>query len=100
MGGELLGVSGWEEIWGIDAWPVVGMVDGVSPADECGLSSALVFSLYFPASVLVFPIPIGPVVSLTSRTPSCLLFPTITTLVCTWPDAESCCCMSHPMVGC
>ena len=34
--------------WGIDAWPVVGMVNGGSPADECGLSSALVLSLYFP----------------------------------------------------
>ena len=34
--------------WGIDAWPVVGMVDGGSSGDECGLLSALVLSLYFP----------------------------------------------------
>ena len=34
--------------WGIDAWPVMGMVDGGSPADERGLSSALVLFLYFP----------------------------------------------------
>ena len=32
--------------WRIDAWPVAGMVDGSSPADKCGLSSALVLSLY------------------------------------------------------
>ena len=31
--GGMLGGKGW----GIDAWPVVGMVDGGSPADECGL---------------------------------------------------------------
>ena len=36
--------------WGSDAWPVVGMVDGGSLADECRLSSALVLSLYFPYS--------------------------------------------------
>ena len=52
MGGELLGVSGLGVLggkgWGIDAWPVVGVVDGGSPADECGLSSALVLSPYFP----------------------------------------------------
>ena len=34
--------------WGIDAWSVVRKVDGSSPADECGLSRALVLSLYFP----------------------------------------------------
>ena len=39
-------VSGWEGM-GIDAWPVVGMLDGGSPVDECE-SSALVLSLYFP----------------------------------------------------
>ena len=65
MGGELLsggmlGVKGW----GIDAWPVVGMVDGGFPADECGLSSALVLSLYFPY-------PICPCVFHTLRT-NCL----------------------------
>ena len=38
-----VGRGGW-----IDAWPVVGMVDGSSQADECGLLSALVLSLYFP----------------------------------------------------
>ena len=54
MGGELLRVFGGGMLggkgWGIDAWawPVVGMVDGGSPADECGLSSALGLSLYFP----------------------------------------------------
>ena len=42
LGGGLLGGKGW----GIDAWPMVGMVDGGSPADE--LSSILVFSLYLP----------------------------------------------------
>ena len=42
--GGMLGGKGW----GIDAWPVVRMVDVGSPADECGLSSALVLSLYFP----------------------------------------------------
>ena len=31
--------------WGIGAWPVVGMVDSGSLADECGLSIALVLSL-------------------------------------------------------
>ena len=51
--------------WVIDAWPAVGMVDGSSLADKCGLSSALVVSLYFRTpSVPVFPIPIGPIVSL------------------------------------
>ena len=43
LGGGMPGGKGW----GIDAWPVVGMVDGGSPADECELSSALVLSLYF-----------------------------------------------------
>ena len=37
---------GWKG-WGIDAWPVEGMVDGGSPANECGLLIALVLSLYF-----------------------------------------------------
>ena len=46
MGNCLVSMGG--KGWGIDAWPVVGMVDGGSPADECGLSSALVLSLYFP----------------------------------------------------
>ena len=41
--GGMLGGKGW----GIDAWPVVGMVDGGSPAGKCGLSSALVLSIYF-----------------------------------------------------
>ena len=44
LGRVMLGQNGW----GIDAGPVVGMVGGGSPADECGLSSALVLSLYFP----------------------------------------------------
>ena len=51
---------------------VVGMMDGSSPADECGLSSALVLSLYFP-----YP-PDQLSASHTSCTPSCPLFPTIT----------------------
>ena len=41
VGGMLCG-KGWE----VDVWPVVGIVDGGSPADKCGLSSALVLSLY------------------------------------------------------
>ena len=44
LGWGMLGRKGC----GIDDWPVVGIVDGGSPADECGLSSALVLSLYFP----------------------------------------------------
>ena len=79
MGGELLGVSGWGVLgrkgWGIDAWPVVGVVDGGSPADECGLSSALVFSLYFsyPRLSLYFPYPSDQLFpSHISCTPSCL----------------------------
>ena len=44
MGGRMLSGKGW----GIDAWPVVGMVDGGSLVDKCGLLSALVLSLYFP----------------------------------------------------
>ena len=38
MGGELLGLGmlGGKG-WGIDARPVVGMVDGSSLADVCGL---------------------------------------------------------------
>ena len=44
LDGGMLGGKGW----GIDAWPVVGMVDGCSRADKCGLLSALVLSLYFP----------------------------------------------------
>ena len=44
LGRGMLGGKGW----GIDALSVVGMVDGGSPADECGLSIALVLSLYFP----------------------------------------------------
>ena len=40
LGGGMLGGKGW----GIDAWPVVEMVDDGSPADECGL----VLSQYFP----------------------------------------------------
>ena len=77
--------------WGIDAWHVVGRGDGGSPAAECGLSSALVFSLY-PLDQL------SP--SHTSRISLCPLFPTITTLVHPWPDAESCCSTSHPVAGC
>ena len=50
--------------WGIDAWPVVGLVDGSSSADECGLSSALVLSLYFLR-------PFCPCISHTHRT-NCL----------------------------
>ena len=57
MGGEMLGGKGW----GIDGWPVVGMVNGGSPADECGLLSALVLSLYFPY-------PFCPCISHTRRT--------------------------------
>ena len=44
MGNCLLSLGG--KGWGIDAWPLVAMVDGGSPTDECGLSSALVLSLY------------------------------------------------------
>ena len=44
LDGGMLGGKGW----GINSWPVVEMVDGGSPADKCGLSSALVLSLYFP----------------------------------------------------
>ena len=81
--GKMLGEKGW----GIDAWPVVGMVDGGSPADECGLLSTLVFSLYFPHSFY-------PCISHTHRintssTPSCPLFPTITTFMHSRPDDES-----------
>ena len=51
--------------WGIYAWPVVGMVDSGSLADECGLLGALVLShTSRTPSVPVFPIPIGPIVSL------------------------------------
>ena len=51
--------------WGIDAWPVVGAMDGDSPTDKCGLLSALVLSYTSRTpSVPVFPIPIGPIVSL------------------------------------
>ena len=57
LGGGMLGGKGW----GIDAWPVVGVVDGGSLVDECGLSSA--YTSRTP-SVPVFPIPIGPIVSL------------------------------------
>ena len=60
LGGGMLGEKGW----GIDAWPVVGMVDDSSLADECGLSSALVLTLYFPY-------PFCPCISHTQRT-SCL----------------------------
>ena len=51
-------------------------------------------------SVPVFSIPIRPVVSHNSRTPSCPLFPTITTLMHPRPDAKSCCFVSHPVAGC
>ena len=86
---------------GIDAWPVVGMMNGGSLADECGFSSALVLSLYFPY-------PFCPCISHThwiSCFPyfpyrSCPLFLTIMTLVHSRPDAESCCSMSHPVAGC
>ena len=60
LGGGMLSGKGW----GIDAWPVVEMVDGSSPADESGLSSALVLSLYFPY-------PFCPCISHTHRT-NCL----------------------------
>ena len=110
VGGELLGVYGWGDAiplggkgWGIDAWSVVVMVDGSSPADECGLSSALVLSQYFPYPLLslYFPYPLDQLSpSHTSRTPSCLLFPTIMILVHPPPDAESCCSVSHPVAGC
>ena len=101
MGGGMLGGKGL----GIDAWPVVEMVDGGSPADKCGLSSPLVLSQYFPyPSVPVFLIPIRPIISLpchtSPRTPSCPSFPTITTFMHPRPDAESCCSMSHPVAGC
>ena len=46
VGGGMLCGKGWR----IDAWPVVGVLDGDSPAGECGLSKALVLSLYFPYS--------------------------------------------------
>ena len=50
--------------WGTDAWPVVRMEDGGSPADECRLSSALSFPYTSRTpSVPVFTIPIGPIVS-------------------------------------
>ena len=38
----------WMEGWGIDAWPVLGIVDSGSLADKCGLTSAFVLSLNFP----------------------------------------------------
>ena len=55
LGRGMLGGKGW----GIDAWPVVGMVDGGSPADKCGLLSALVLSLLLPVPLLslYFPYP-------------------------------------------
>ena len=59
--------------WGIDAWPVVGEADGSSPTVECGLSSALVLSLYFPC-------PFCPCISHTHQTnclPPILLVPLI-----------------------
>ena len=99
MGNCLVSLGG--KGWGIDAWPVVGMVEGSFQADGYGLSSALVFSLYFLYPFCpCFSIPIGPIVSHTSCTPLCPLFPTITTLVHPQPDAESCCSMSHPVAGC
>ena len=83
MGGELLDVSGLRDAglegMGIDTWPMVGMVDGGSLADECGLLSALVLSLYFLY-------PFCPCISYTHLTnclppifhvPLCPLFPTI-----------------------
>ena len=63
--GNCLVSLGWG--CGTDAWFVVGMVDGGSPADECELSSTLALSLYFPYPFYpctVFPVPIGPIVSL------------------------------------
>ena len=57
LGRGMLGGKGW----GIDAWPVVGMVDGGSPTDKCGLWSAVVLSLYFPY-------PFCPIFSHTLRT--------------------------------
>ena len=60
LGWGMLGGRGW----GIDAWPVVRKLDGSSPADECGLSSALVLSLYCTPSVPVFPILVRSIVSL------------------------------------
>ena len=99
LGWGLLGGKGW----GIDAWPVVGMVDGGSPADKCGLSSAFVqfHILTVPLLSLYFPYPSGQLSpSHTSRTPLCPLFPTIMTLVHPWPDAESCCSILHPVAGC
>ena len=88
--------------WGIDAWPVVGMVDGGSPADECVVECFGPFPILpVPLLSLYFPYPsdqLSP--SHTSRTPSCPLFPTITTLMHPRPDAEACCSMSHPLAGC
>ena len=66
MGNCLVSLGG--KGWGIDAWPVVGMVDGGSLADECGLSSALVLSLYFPY-------PFCPCISLTHWTNCLPYFP-------------------------
>ena len=57
LGGEMLSEKGW----GIDAWPLAGMVVGGSSTDECGLSSAVVLSLYFPY-------PFCPCISHTHRT--------------------------------
>ena len=101
LGGGMLGGKGWR----IDAWLVVGMVDGGSAADECGLSSDLVLSLYpvlpVPLLSLYFPYSLDQLSpSHTSHTPSCPLFPTITTLMHPWPGAESCCSISHPVAGC
>ena len=70
MGNCLASVGG--KGWGIDIWPVVGMMDGGSPAGKCGLSSVLVLSLYFlslyfpnPSDQLspIFPVPFVPLIS-------------------------------------
>ena len=103
LGEELLGVSGLGMLggmgWGIDAWPVVGMLDGGSPADECGFSVFWSFPYtYRIPSVLVFPTPIRPIFSLPYFPYP--LFPTITTLMHPRPDAESCCSISHLVAGC
>ena len=102
VSGELLGVSGWE---GMGDWCLACGGDGGRRFSGRRMWVVECFGpfpiLPVPLLSLYFPYPsdqLSP--SHASHTPSCPLFPTITTLMHPRPDAESCCSMSHPVAGC
>ena len=107
VGEELLSVSGWGDAgWeGMGDWCLACGVDGGWRFSGRRMWVVEYFGpspiLPVPLLSLYFPYPSDQLSSShTSRTPSCPLFPTVTTLMHPRPDAESCCSISHPVAGC